>query len=346
MKALSVVGTRKMELVDVEKPTPSENEVLIKVAYTGVCGSDLARYFEGQVHSFPQILGHEFSGTIESLGSNAKKLNVGDRVAVAPLKPCGDCDSCEQGHPAMCENYSFIGSREPGAMAEYVVVPEVNCVKIPNQLSLKEAAIIEPLTVAIHGVDRLRVKAGDVALVLGSGTIGLLTIAVLKARGVTNIIATDLNDAKLEYAKKMGATITINPTDISLEEYFENNLLPDLVYETAGSKYTHVEAFRFVKKRGQVCYIGTSTTDITFTHKEFEKINRGELTVTGSWMSYSAPFPGKEWHAAVDYLTTGAIDVSELFTGVHKLEDLSKPFDLLIAEDSVSVDELYEINPE
>lgn len=346
MKALSVVDTGKMELVDIEKPTPGDEEVLIKVAYSGVCGSDLARYFEGQVHAFPQILGHEFSGTIESIGDNVKNLQVGDRVAVAPLKPCGECNSCKQGLPAMCDNYSFIGSREPGAMAEYVVAPEVNSVKIPDELSLKEAAIIEPLTVAIHGVDRLRVESGDVGLVLGSGTIGLLTIAVLKARGVRKIIATDLNDVKLDYAKKMGADVTINPKNLSLDEYFETNEKPDLVYETAGSKYTHVDAFKYVKKRGQVCYIGTSTTEITFTHKEFELINRGELIVTGSWMSYSAPFPGKEWPAAIEYLASGIINANDLITGVHKLEDSAEPFNRLVAENSTSVDELYEINPE
>lgn len=346
MKALSVVDTEKMELVDIEKPSPLEDEVLIKVAYTGVCGSDLARYFKGQVHSFPQILGHEFSGTIESIGENVSKLQIGDRVAVAPLKPCGECESCEQGLPAMCENYSFIGSREPGAMAEYVVAPEVNCVQIPDDLTLKEAAIIEPLTVAIHGVDRLKVESGDVALVLGSGTIGLLTIAVLKARGVRKIIATDLNDSKLEYAKKMGADIAINTSNTTLDEYFKGYSLPDLVYETAGSKYTHVEAFKFAKKRGQICYIGTSASDIMFSHDEFEKINRGELIVTGSWMSYSTPFPGKEWLAAIDYLARGIINANDLITGIHKLEDLSKPFDRLVAKNSTSVDELYEINPE
>lgn len=346
MKALSVVDTGKMELVEIDKPTPGEGEALIKVAYSGVCGSDLARYFEGQVHAFPQILGHEFSGTIESLGDNVKNLQVGDRVAVAPLKPCGECASCRQGLPAMCDNYSFIGSREPGSMAEYVVVPEENSVKIPDNLSLKEAAIIEPLTVAIHGVDRLRVESGDVALVLGSGTIGLLTIAVLKARGVRKIIATDLNNSKLEYATKMGADVIINPNKLSLDDYFETNEKPDLVYETAGSKYTHVEAFKYTKKRGQVCYIGTSTTEITFTHKEFELINRGELIVTGSWMSYSAPFPGKEWPAAIEYLASGRINGNDLITGLHKLEDLAAPFDRLVAKNSTSVDELYEINPE
>lgn len=346
MKALSVVDTQKFELVDIEKPTPGEHDVLIKIAYCGVCGSDLARYFKGQVHAFPQILGHEFSGTVAETGDKVTNYKIGDRVVVAPLKPCGQCDSCQQGFPAMCTNYSFIGSREPGAMAEYVVAPEVNVLAIPDELSLKEAAVIEPLTVAIHGVDRLKVESGDTALVLGSGTIGLLTIGVLKARGVRKIIATDLNDTKLEYAKKMGADVVLNTSEITLDEYFKENDLPELVYETAGSKYTHVEAFKFVKKRGQICYIGTSTTEITFSHTDFEKINRGELIVTGSWMSYSAPFPGKEWLAAIDYLTTGAIDVKQLITGIYKLEDMSKPFDRLVEQGTTSVDELYEIHAE
>ncbi|AXY24980.1 galactitol-1-phosphate 5-dehydrogenase [Suicoccus acidiformans] len=346
MKALQVINTKEMELVDIETPSPCKDEVLIKVAYCGVCGSDLARYFKGQVHKFPQILGHEFSGIIESVGDSVKSIEVGDRVAVAPLKPCGKCHMCETGEPAMCTNYSFIGSREPGAMAEYVVAPERNVMVIPDELSLKEAALVEPLTVAIHGVDRLKVESGDVALVLGSGTIGLLTIGVLRAKGVKKIIATDLSEEKLKYAKNMGADVAIDTTEVTLDDYFKDQQLPDLVYETAGSPYTHVEAFKFVRKKGQVCYIGTSTSEITFNHKEFELINRGELTVTGSWMSYSAPFPGKEWGAALNYLANKEIMVKDLITGVHSLEDKSLPFNRLIDKDIVAVDEIYEISKE
>lgn len=346
MKALSVVDVEKMELQNIEKPEPKEGEVLIEVAYVGVCGSDLARYFKGQVHSYPQILGHEFSGKIAKIGPNTSTVKVGDRVTVAPLKPCGDCEYCAKGFPSMCTNYSFIGSREPGAMAEYVAVPEGNVLVIPDDLTLKEAAIIEPLTVAIHGIDRLKVESGDIAMVLGSGTIGLLTIAVLKARGVKHIIATDIKDSKLEFATKMGANVTINTLDQSLEEYFKAHELPNLVYETAGSSITHIQAIKFASKLGQVCFIGTSSSDINFSFEDFEKINRGELSVTGSWMSYSEPFPGKEWTAAITYLTEGNIDVKQLITGIHKLEDVSKPFHRLVDNNLASVDELYEVKGE
>lgn len=124
MKALVVTDKHKMDLQDITKPTIQPGKVLIKVAYCGICGSDLPRYFEGGVHAFPQVLGHEFSGTVEEIGEGATSVTVGEKVAVAPLVPCGTCENCQKGEPAMCTNYSFIGSREQGAMAEYVVVPE------------------------------------------------------------------------------------------------------------------------------------------------------------------------------------------------------------------------------
>ena len=205
MKALVVTDKHKMELQDIPKPEIKPGKVLIKVAYCGICGSDLPRYFEGGVHAFPQVLGHEFSGTVEAIGEGVSTISVGEKVAVAPLVPCGTCENCQKGEPAMCTQYSFIGSREQGAMAEYVVVPEKNCVKVPDTLSLKEAALLEPLTVAIHGIERVRVPAGAEVLVLGAGTIGLLTVLALRAIGVGKIIVVDLNDKKLTLAKKIGA---------------------------------------------------------------------------------------------------------------------------------------------
>lgn len=344
MKALSVVATEKMEITELEKPTAQKGQVVIEVAYCGICGSDLDRYFKGKVHNFPQILGHEFSGVVTEIGEGVTRLNIGDQVAVAPLIPCGECEYCAKGEPAMCTNYSFIGSRQPGAMAEYVVAPEVNCLHVPAALSLKEAAMIEPLTVAIHGVDRLAIKAGEIALVLGAGTIGLLTIAVLKARGINHIIVTDLNDVKLDMAKQCGATEIVNTSQTSLEEYFDGRSRPTIVYETAGSSVTQVEAIKYVASKGQVSFVGTSTKDVVLEPSVFERVLRGELSVTGSWMSYSAPFPGYEWHTAMDYMATGKIDVKPLITGVYQLEDKGLPFEKMVEKNSNSVKLLYKIS--
>lgn len=346
MRALVITDNHKMELQDIEKPNVVPGKVLIKVAYCGICGSDLPRYFEGGVHSFPQVLGHEFSGIVEEIGTDVTNIKVGDRVAVAPLVPCGKCDNCQKGEPAMCTNYSFIGSREQGAMAEYVVVPEKNCVRVPDNLSLKEAALLEPLTVAIHGIERVRILAGANVLVLGAGTIGLLTLLSLRAIGVGEITVVDLNEQKLSVASKIGADDVVNPTELSLKDYYKSNPLPDVVIETAGSSITQKQAIEFVNKRGKVVFVGTSTRDVVLEPELFEKILRGELEITGSWMSYSAPFPGYEWETGLRYMSTGEIDVKPLISEVFKLEDVETPFDKMVEPNSESVKLLYAINEE
>lgn len=346
MKALVVTDKHKMALQDLPKPEIKPGKVLIKVAYCGICGSDLPRYFEGGVHAFPQILGHEFSGTVEAIGESVSNIETGEKVAVAPLVPCGSCDNCQKGEPAMCTQYSFIGSREQGAMAEYVVVPEKNCVKVPPTLSLKEAALLEPLTVAIHGIERVRVPAGAEVLVLGAGTIGLLTVLALRAIGVGKVTVVDVNDKKLEVAKAIGADETVNPLIEKLEDYYQKNRLPEVAIETAGSSITQKQAVEFAAKRGKVVYVGTSTRDVVFDPETFEKILRGELEVTGSWMSYSAPFPGYEWETGLRYMSTGEINVKPLITETFKLEDVAVPFDKMIEKNSAAVKLLYAINEE
>ncbi|OCA86053.1 galactitol-1-phosphate 5-dehydrogenase [Bacillus sp. FJAT-27225] len=344
MKALSVTDIETFSLEEIEKPRAKAGNVVIKVAYCGICGSDIPRYFNGGVHSFPQILGHEFSGVVEEIGDSVNEIKVGDRVAVAPLVPCGSCEYCQKGEPAMCKKYSFIGSRQAGAMAEFVEVPERNCVRLPENLSLKEAALVEPLTVAIHGVDRVDVHAGAKVMVLGAGTIGLLTLLTLRAKGVGEIIVVDLNQRKLDLAKKIGADVTINPKNQSLENYFSSHELPEIVYETAGSNITQVQAVEFARKKGKVVFIGTCTKDVVFKAESFEKILRNELEITGSWMSYSSPFPGYEWTAGLRYMATKEIDVTPLITGKFKLEDKEIPFEKMVEKDSDQIKLLYKIH--
>ena len=343
MKAIVVTDYAKLDLQDIPKPVVSAKKVLIKVAYCGICGSDLPRYFDGDVHSYPQILGHEFSGVIEEIGEGVTHLKVGDRVAVAPLVPCHQCNNCRKGLPSMCTDYSFIGSREQGAMAQYICAPEQNCLKIPEGISLKEASLLEPLTVALHGIERVNIQAGMTIIVYGAGTIGLLTLLSLRARGVGEIIIVDLNQQKLELAKKLGADVIINPNKIDIKTFFAKNELPDVVIETAGSPITQIGAIEYVGRRGKVVYVGTCTQDIKFPPEIFEKLVRYELEVTGSWMSYSAPFPGYEWTTGLRYMATKEVDVMPLITGIFSLEDTSKPFDEMRAKNSHHIKLLYKI---
>jgi L-iditol 2-dehydrogenase/galactitol-1-phosphate 5-dehydrogenase len=344
MKALVLENKQTLVIKEINRPSISENEVLVRVSYCGVCGSDLARYFEGKVHSFPLVLGHEFSGVVENVGENVHSVKIGDRVAVAPLVPCGKCHFCQSGKPAHCDQYSFVGSRQSGAMAEYVSVPEQNLLVIPKEVSTKEAALLEPLTVAVHGIERVSFHAGSEVVVFGAGTIGIMTLLALKARGAGNITVVDINDEKLAIASELGATFTINSLKVDLNEYFTNHTKPEVVFETAGVPQTQVQSIEIVEKLGKVVYIGTATNDVIFPPKVFERILRGEIEITGSWMSYSAPFPGYEWKAALQYLKDGVIDVKPLINEIYELEHKEIPFNKMRDSENHSIKFLYKIN--
>ncbi|GAA0317894.1 galactitol-1-phosphate 5-dehydrogenase [Oceanobacillus sp. FSL W7-1293] len=343
MKALVLESKANFSVKDMEIPVIKPNQVLVKVAYVGICGSDLARYFDGKVHNYPTILGHEFSGVITETGSEVQGLKEGDRVAVAPLVPCEQCSSCASGHPALCENYSFIGSREQGAMAEYVAVNAKNILPLPDEITDQEAALIEPLTVAIHGIEKVDIHAGASAVVFGAGTIGMMSLLALQAKGAGEITVIDIDNAKLEMAKGLGATVTVNSLEVDLDDYFKENQRPEIVVETAGVPQTQVQSLSVVEKLGQVVYVGTAKKEITFPADVFERILRAELKVYGSWMSYSAPFPGFEWTAALQYMKDGKIDVKPLIHEVTPLEVKEEPFQKMIDPDNHSIKFLYDV---
>lgn len=327
MKALAIQAAQQMDLVTIDKPTPGPGEVLVRVAYCGICGSDFPRYFDGAVHAFPQTLGHEFSGVVEVLSPDVTTVAVGDRVVVAPLVPCMSCEQCQAGRPALCTRYSFVGSRQQGALAEYVSVPARNLVPIPESLSLQDAALVEPLTIAIHGIDRVPLPTGARVAVFGAGVIGLLTIMALKARGAGHVVAIDVQEDKLTLARELGADETVLGMGTGTADYFAAHPAPQICLETAGHPATQVDAITYCAKGGSVVFIGTSTREVTFSPEVFEKILRGELHVTGSWMSYSAPFPGYEWTAAVGMIASGAVTVAPLISKVYDLEDGAQPFE-------------------
>jgi L-iditol 2-dehydrogenase len=343
MRALSVTAKERLELVEMPRPTACPGEVVVRVAYCGICGSDFPRYFEGGVHAFPQILGHEFSGVVDSVGANVTAVAPGARVAVAPLVPCGTCTYCELGRPALCQSYSFVGSRQQGALAEYVNVPAVNVVPLPPSVSLRDAALVEPLTVAIHGLDRIQIRVGARVAVFGAGVVGLMTVMALKARGAGEIVVIDIQPDKLTLAAELGADVTVLAHASNVDDYFAAHGGPEVCIETAGSLITQVQAVRYCGKSGQVVFIGTSDRDVVFPPDVFGKILRGELTVTGSWMSYSAPFPGPEWTEAMHLIATGAARVDPLVSRVYSLDDGPQPFLDIRASKGALLKVLYRI---
>lgn len=316
MKAGVVHAREDIRYEEIEKPIPSKGQVLIKVKYTGICGSDIPRVNGDACHYFPNVLGHEFSGVVEMTGEGVTSLKQGDRVAGVPLVPCMECEDCQRGDYSLCRHYSFIGSREFGSFAEYVVVPEKNAVRFDDSVSFEQGAFFEPATVALHGLKRLEYEGGKTVAVLGGGSIGMFVMQWARIFGAKEVIIFDIADERLILGKRLGATAGIN----TLEEGFMDKAMSltegrgfDYVYETAGNTITMKMAFGLAANKAQVCFVGTPTKELCFTVDEWENINRKEFNLTGSWMSYSAPFPGKEWELVAHYFKTRDLKFDDSF---------------------------------
>lgn len=297
-------------------PQVSDGDVLVKVKATGICGSDIPRVLGNGAHSYPIVLGHEFSGEVVETGKDVKSVKVGDRVAGVPLLPCFKCEDCQKGNYSLCKFYSFIGSRAQGSFAEYVKVPEKNAVKFGSNVSFEQGAFFEPSTVALHGLNCAGYHGGEDVAILGGGTIGLFTAQWARIFGAKRVFVFDIDNDRLALAKKLGADVTIN----TLEEGFMDKVAEftnkkgfGFVYETAGVDITMKLAFELAGNKASVCFIGTPTKDLVFTPKLFENLNRKEFKLTGSWMSYSAAFPGKEWELTAHYFSTGALKFDDSF---------------------------------
>ena len=263
---------------DWTKPTPKDGEALVKVAYTGICGSDLPRLGSLGSYHHPMILGHEFSGVIEIPPTKSDKFMEGDPVAVLPIIPCGECESCKAGmSPFHCKQYQFIGSRNDGGFAEYCVVPEANLFKLESSEELMAGIFVEPLCVALHVVRRSGFIPGTNAIVFGAGPIGLGIALILRAFGALRVVVADLRSYSLEIAGQCGFE-TVNP--MIMPEW--GNTF-EFAYEAAGSAKAISSAVMWLKNAGTLTVVGRDVSDTIIPNTIFEKLMRKELTVLGSW---------------------------------------------------------------
>ena len=312
MRAVRLFAPKDIRCVEVDVPhIEKDTQVLIKVKSCGVCGSDIPRVMVKGTYHFPTTIGHEFAGQIVDCGDKVKNnLTVGDRVSVMPLIPCGECQYCKVGQSHLCDHYDYYGSRRDGAMAEYVVVESANCLKLPDNVDYEEGSFTDPVSVGLHAVRKCRMEAGKTAAVFGLGAIGFICVQWLRALGCTKVIAVDVADDKLALAKRLGADEVINTKE---DDYMEKAMAITggkgygFVFETAGQVPTMHMAFELAANKAHVCFIGTPHENLTFTPAQWENMNRKEFKLTGSWMSYSAPFPGREWDLTAHYFATGQL---------------------------------------
>ncbi|PJG84310.1 alcohol dehydrogenase catalytic domain-containing protein [Conservatibacter flavescens] len=324
MKAVVIESNNNPVVREVETPAIIESEdVLVKVLYSGVCGSDIPRIFHNGAHNYPIILGHEFSGVIVGKGSAVQNLEINDLVVCAPLLPCFHCPECEKGFYSLCKNYTFVGSRRAGGNAEYICVNQKNLVKIDRTSDPLYSAFIEPITVGLHAIYLANGCENKNVIVIGAGTIGLLAAQAAKGLGAKTVSVIDINEEKLALAKTLGADFVFNSGRQSAAEIAEqlNDLrFEQLVLETAGVPQTVSLSIEIAGPRSQVALVGTLHHDLTLNQTVFGLILRKELAILGSWMNYSKPWPGGEWTLAMELINTGKINIPPLIASVDEFD--------------------------
>lgn len=311
MKALVLTDVKKVEVLDVATPEIKANEVLVKTAFAGICGTDHALYagLPGSADAVPPIvLGHENSGVVTKIGKDVTNLSVGDRVAVDPNIYCGQCEFCRTDRPQLCEHLSAVGVTRDGGFEEYFTAPASVVYAIPDDVSLEEAAVIEPISCAVHGMKLLKVSPYQKALVIGDGFMGQLFTQLLQAYGIHQVDLAGIVDEKLKVNHdKFGVKNTFNTAKGEVVPANEYNV----VIEAVGNPKTQELAIESAAKGGQVLMFGVGGPDAKFEMNTYD-IFKKELTVQGSFIN---PYAFED---SIALLSSKQLDVKTLIS--HELE--------------------------
>ena len=263
----------------------------IRVRYAGICGSDLPRFAVTGSYHLPMILGHEFSGVVDTPAPGSTRFEAGQAVAILPIIPCGSCAGCASGEPFHCTRYQFLGSRNDGGFAEYCLVPEKNLFLLPEHQDLRSGALIEPIAVALHVLRRSGFQPGQSAIVYGAGTIGTLIALWLKVFAARRIVIADIRPESLETARSLGLAEAIDARELGAAGGVHNHgggrTLPergfDAAFEAAGSSAALLSAIETVRNLGRITVVGRDTEDTVIPLSSFERLMRKELTLQGCW---------------------------------------------------------------
>ncbi len=286
MKALKFTEVNKYEYIETEKPQITADQLLINVKAAGICHSDIIGYLGQHPYRIPPVItGHEFSGIITEIGSNVTDFKVGDRVFVEPHIGCGECEYCKEGNYNICLTKELIGVGEwSGCFAEYVMAYPSMCHRVPDHMSYEDAALAEPYCVGNHAVEMADIPKSGTAVVLGCGTIGMMTIAALKTHGVAQIIGSDISKVKRERALEVGATDVCNPMEDDVVQKvldLTEGLGAHTVFIAAGFPGAVDQAMSMSRKRGTVVMIAILANSIDF---DMEPIQQGERKLVGTSM--------------------------------------------------------------
>ena len=321
MKVAVMLGIGKMGFEERDIPNPKDDEVLVKLEYVGICGSDLHYYETGAIGDYvvnpPFVLGHEPGGTVVEVGKNVKHLKVGDRVALEPGKTCGHCEFCKTGRYNLCPDVVFFATPPvDGVFQEYVAHEADLCFKLPDNVSTLEGALIEPLAVGFHAAIQGEAHLGQRAVVMGAGCIGLVSMMALKARGVSEVYVVDIMEKRLEKALELGATEVINGAKENVLERVKqltDGAGVDLVIETAGTEITTRQAIHMAKKGSNIVLVGYSKS--------------GEMTLPMSLaldkeLTFKTVFRYRHiYPMAIDAVAAGKVNLKGIVTDIFGLDE-------------------------
>lgn len=331
MRALVLSEYKHLDVREVPAPAVGGADVLVRVRACGICGSDVHGYDGSSGRRIPPaVMGHEAAGVVERIGAAVERVSPGDRVTFDSTVSCGHCDYCRAGRSNLCDQRKVLGVscgdyRQAGAFAEFVAVPEHIVYRLPDEVSFEHAAMVEPVSVAVHAVARAPMPARN-AVVVGAGTIGLLVIQALRAAGARRVIAVDVDEGKLALARKLGAETTLNPTgvDVPSEVRRLTEGGADVALECVGATEPIKTAVACVRKGGSVVLVGNVSPGIQLP---LQAVVTGELTLLGTCASNG------EYPRAIELLRTGAIDVRPLITLVAPLAEGPAMFERLYARE-------------
>lgn len=317
MRASVLLSRRTLTIEDRPVPVPDPDQVLIKVAAVGVCGSDVHYYREGRIGDFivdsPLILGHEMSGTIVGVGADVSPERIGERVAVEPQRPCGHCRQCRAGAYNLCPKMEFYATPPiDGAFCGYVLIQENFAYQIPDSVSFEAAALCEPLSVAITTMRKAKVAPGTSILIAGAGPIGTICAQAAKAFGAAEIIVTDLVAEKRERVLGFGATRAIDPV---AEDITKLDLGVDAFVDASGSPRAVYDGIKCVRPGGTAVLVGVGNTDLNLP---IEQIQNTEINVTGIFRYTDT------WPAAIHLVASGQVDLDSLVTGKFDLDHVEQ----------------------
>lgn len=333
MKALVLSEYNHLEIAERPLPESGPGEVLVRIAACGICGSDVHGYDGSSGRRIPPIvMGHEAAGTVAAVGEGVKKVRAGDRVTFDSTIYCGQCPFCQRGEVNLCDRREVVGVscgdyRRDGAFAEYVAVPERIVYRLSEGVSFAEAAMLEPVSVALHAVAVSNVHGGETALVLGAGMIGLLTLQAARAAGCARVFVADIDDTRLRLAKSLGATEVISGS--GEEQARACHALTGgagvhIAFEAVGRNETVRTAIDCTRKGGTVTLIGNIDPEVRLP---LQKIVSRQLRLQGTAASCG------EYPQAMEWMAEGKIRVKPLITAVAPLENGPQWFDRLHARE-------------